>query len=328
MIPIWIVTAAFVGAPLDDETIRTAAAKGLKRLESAAVNYTKNRACFSCHHQTLPVLALAAGKKRGFVVGDDVLPKQIKFTLDTFSPRLKTIRDGSGIGGANTTAGYALITLEVTKHPRDTTTDALVEFLLKNQHKDGFWRPTTVRPPSEGSPFTSTALALQGLKRYAPDDDDDELDDRLKQAREKGLAYLKRTKAETTEDHIFRLWGLVVGGAGEGDVAEAKAALLKLQRPDGGWAQLAGMKSDAYATGSALAALRIVGVAPTDQAYRRAVRFLLLTQHESGAWIVTTRSKPIQKLFDNGDPGGTSQFISTAATGWAVLALVEAVEKK
>jgi N-acyl-D-amino-acid deacylase len=327
MIPIWIVTAAFAGAPLDDGAIRNAAVKGLKRLEAAAVNYTKNRACFSCHHQTLPVLALMAGKERGFAVGDDVLPKQIKFTLDTFSPRLKTIHDGSGIGGANTTAGYALLTLEVTRHPRDATTDALVAFLLKNQHKDGFWRPTTVRPPSEGSPFTSTALALQGIKHYAPDDDD-EPDDRLKQAREKGLAYLKRTKAETTEDHVFRLWGLVVGGAGEGDVAAAKAALLKLQRPDGGWAQLAGMKSDAYATGSALAALRIAGISPKDISYRRAIRLLILTQHESGAWIVTTRSKPIQKLFDNGDPGGTSQFISTAATGWAVLALVEAVEKK
>jgi hypothetical protein len=31
----------------------------------------------------------------------------------------------------------------------------------------------------------------------------------------------------------------------------------------------------------------------------------------------------LQLFFDNGDPGGKSQFISFAATGWAVLALLE-----
>jgi hypothetical protein len=30
-------------------------------------------------------------------------------------------------------------------------------------------------------------------------------------------------------------------------------------------------------------------------------------------------------FFDNGDPHGKSQFISFAATGWAVLALLETV---
>jgi hypothetical protein len=33
----------------------------------------------------------------------------------------------------------------------------------------------------------------------------------------------------------------------------------------------------------------------------------------------------LQPFFDNGDPGGKSQFISFAATGWATLALLETV---
>jgi len=49
------------------------------------------------------------------------------------------------------------------------------------------------------------------------------------------------------------------------------------------------------------------------------------TQKEDGAWIVQTRARPLQLFFDNGDPGGKSQFISFAATNWAVLALLETV---
>ena len=56
---------------------------------------------------------------------------------------------------------------------------------------------------------------------------------------------------------------------------------------------------------------------------RRGLAYLLKTQREDGAWIVETRSRPVQIFFDNGDPGGKSQFISFAATNWAVLALLE-----
>jgi N-acyl-D-amino-acid deacylase len=47
----------------------------------------------------------------------------------------------------------------------------------------------------------------------------------------------------------------------------------------------------------------------------------LRTQHDDGSWLVETRSKPVQVYFDNGDPHGKSQFISVAATSWAVAAL-------
>jgi hypothetical protein len=69
----------------------------------------------------------------------------------------------------------------------------------------------------------------------------------------------------------------------------------------------------------------MAGVRPDDAAYRRGVAYLVRTQRSDGAWIVETRSRPVQKFFDNGDPGGKSQFISFAATGWATLALLEAV---
>src|SRR5262249_19065432 len=85
------------------------------------------------------------------------------------------------------------------------------------------------------------------------------------------------------------------------------------------------MASDAYATGTVLVALRKAGLGVNHEAYQRGVKYLLESQQEDGAWIVQTRSRPLQLFFDNGDPGGKSQFISFAATNWAVLALLETI---
>src|SRR5262249_32708966 len=96
------------------------------------------------------------------------------------------------------------------------------------------------------------------------------------------------------------------------------------QRPDGSWAQLATMDDgDAYATGSVLMALRVAGLAPADPAYRKGVQRLLAMRRQDGGWFVPTRSTPVQIYFDNGDPWGRSQFVSMAATNWAVQALLE-----
>jgi N-acyl-D-amino-acid deacylase len=54
------------------------------------------------------------------------------------------------------------------------------------------------------------------------------------------------------------------------------------------------------------------------------MQFLLSTQFEDGSWYVRTRSQPIMPLFDSDFPYGRDQWISVAATNWAVMALAEA----
>lgn len=344
-----LLPVVFVFLPSPENDARAAVSKGLKRLEIAATNYLKNRTCFSCHHQAVTVKALALARSRGFAVDEDVFKKQTQFTVDFYRPKIKDIRNGIGIGGASTTAAYALFTLQAARHPRDETTDALVEFLMKKQDKEGTWTATTVRPPTEGSKQTIAALVLQVISSYAPTDDeaDPELRQRIQKMRESAITWLKKSKPVTTEDYVFRLRGLVSSKAAEDEIRVAKGELLKRQREDGGWAQLDGTKSeevpdsstlvgffttrtsrakysDPYATATALVALRMAGMSPRDAPYQKGVELLLRTQDESGAWIITSRSNPIQQLFDNGDPGGMrSGFISNHATGWAVLALLE-----
>jgi hypothetical protein len=68
-------------------------------------------------------------------------------------------------------------------------------------------------------------------------------------------------------------------------------------------------RSDAYATGAVLVALRQAGgVGANDDAYRRGIEYLLKTQKDDGSWHIRTRSKPFQTNFESGFPHGKHQF--------------------
>jgi Squalene-hopene cyclase C-terminal domain len=176
----------------------------------------------------------------------------------------------------------------------------------------------------ESSQFTMTALALRVMQTYGPRDRARELAQRTQRAR----AWLLRAEARTTEDMAFRLLGLKWAG---GNLAERRKGIEELcagQRPDGGWAQLAGMPSDAYATGQALFALNQAGeVAVTDPVYQRGTRFLLQTQDDDGSWFLNKRALPGNNYFDAEFPHGQSQYASFAATCWATMALLLCVSQ-
>jgi N-acyl-D-amino-acid deacylase len=307
--------------------VRTAIEKGLKRIEKGVKNYPKHRSCFSCHHQAMAVLSMAAARQRGFAVDAELVQSQIDFSLKTFRNK-KVIARGQGVGGDSTGVVYALNTFAAAGRAYDDTTAALVEYLLVRQRKDGSWPIAAFgdRPPTMGSLFTNAGLALSVLKHYSPPRDATgaaALQKRIDTAFTKGRDWLLANKPTATEDKVFHLRGLVAAGVESKRIEAARATLLKEQRKDGSWAQLDRLSGDAYATGTVLVALRQAGLDTVHEAYKKGVQYLLSTQKEDGAWIVQTRSRPLQIFFDNGDPGGKSQFISFAATNWAILALLE-----
>jgi hypothetical protein len=323
--------ASTARADVTPDTVKSAIEKGLRRLEQGAASYITHRQCFSCHHQTSAVLAFVSAGKRGFAVDAEKLKEQVEFTLETFRPKLEQVVKGQGVGGSNTTAAYALFTLDAAGHPPDEVTAALVKFLLVRQRADGAWPAVTKRPPSEGSPFPNAAFALRLLRAYGPPTDEEgseELRARIDKAIAKGREWLLANTPTDTEDKVFHLRALVSAEADPERIAAARDRLLKEQKEDGSWAQLPEMAGDAYATGHVLMALRAADLPATHPAYQKAIKYLLATQRDDGAWIVETRSRPIQTFFDNADPGGKSQFISFAATGWAVQALLEVLPVK
>lgn len=137
----------------------------------------------------------------------------------------------------------------------------------------------------------------------------------------RALDYLRRVAMTSTQDEAFKLMGLVWGGVQGEEIARQSTRLLALQRTDGGWAQLPTLASDAYATGQALVALRLAGIPVQGDAYQRGTSFLLRTQLEDGTWFLRSRAFGFQAYFETGFPHGRDQFISSAATAWAVMAL-------
>ena len=300
-------------------TVRAAVAKSLPLLTTGARgSMEKRERCFTCHNQGLPIMALTTAQSRGFKIDAEELARQVKFTAEFLAKNRTNYLAGKGQGGQVDTAGYALWALENGGWKPDATTAAVTEYLLQWQRDLIHWRPQSRRPPTEQSLFTSTHVALRGLKTFGLPEQRERVDRRIEQDR----AWLLQTPAQDTEDRVFRLRSLHVAGAPGAEVSRAASELRDTQRADGGWAQLPGMSSDAYATGTALVALHQAGgVAPADATYQKGLRYLLDQQLPDGSWLVTSRSKPIQLHYESGYPHGTNQFISISAAGWATTAL-------
>jgi len=308
--------------PLDlprvrSNTIRAAVERSVPLLQRIAPRFYEKAGCVSCHNNTLTAMTVAAARAHGFAVDERLAAKEAAtMSKDVEDTREHALQQIVTPGGGATTTGYILMALDAQRYARTAGTDALVRLLKLTQRSDGSW-PSVYRPPSEASEFTSAAVSVRGIMLYAPPDKRAEYAPTV----ERAVAWLTKSEPVTTEDRVFRLFGLSWAGAPREIVQAARADLVKTQRPDGGWAQLTTMQSDAYATGEALVALRGAGLAVADPIYQRAVKFLLSTQLEDGSWFVRKRTHATQAYFDSGFPHGTDQYISAAATNWAAMAL-------
>jgi hypothetical protein len=298
--------------------VKSAILQALPLLLKGAKGHIAKRTCFACHNQATPVLALRTARDRGFLVRDADVKEQLEFITSFLEKNRKLFLDGTGTGGRADTAGYALLTLEWGGWKADANTAAVVEYLLRYRKEKPYWKASGNRPPSEASSFTTTYVALRGLRKWGTAAQKKRITRRIETVR----AWVRKAEARDTEDRVFRLWALREAGVKGTERDAAVKELLETQRRDGGWSQIDRTAGDAYATGAALVALHQAGGLSTGhEAYRRGVRFLLRTQLADGSWLVRSRSIPFQAYYESGFPHGKDQFISMAATGWAVTAL-------
>lgn len=310
---------------LKAEVIKAAVAKSLPLLETGSrLSMERRQRCFTCHNQGLVVMAVTTARDRGFAIDGENLRQQLKFTADFLAKNQEGYSQGRGQGGQVDTAGYALWTLEMGGWKPDAITTAVTAYLSSREWNLDHHVPTSIRPPAQKSHFTSTHAALRGLRAYGVPEQREQIEQRIGQL----LSWLVKTPAEDTEDRVFRLRGLQLAGAESGEARRAAAELLRSQRPDGGWSQMEGMESDAYATGTALVTLhQIGGLATSDEAYTKGLKFLLAQQLAAGSWHVPTRATPVQEYYESGYPHGKDQFISIYAAGWSTTALALALPK-
>lgn len=316
-------------APVQAKTVveRDAIQKSLDLLERSAQHWPAP--CVSCHHQALQVVTAEAARSRGFKVNQSFLHDQRALIQDTVAKSQTRMRDAISWTrdrpaqvGPNPAMifGYSLLGMAESHMQSSPITDTTVRYLLLLQDKRGNWQSRVrQRPPFEASDLTATALMIRVISEYAPSD-------RTSQAQRaigSAAGWLSSADVADTEDRSFRLLGLYWARTETDKISHAGKDLLAQQRDDGGWGQIGGLASDAYATGESLLALRTTGIVDENNAqFRRGIDFLLKTQHADGSWYVKSRAKPIQNYFETGFPYGTDQFISYTATCFATLAIL------
>jgi len=304
-----------------EDALREAIRRAIPLLEKGSRGSADARECFTCHNQAVPAFALIAARRHGFPVDQENLDRQLKHTADHLVRGREAYREGRGQGGQVLTAGYALWTLNEGGWQHDETTEAVASYLVAYQKDSVHWRHRGKRPPSSGSDFTATYVALRGLADFGTA----ALQPQIRERTESIKPWLVTEKPQDTEDRVFRLRSLALVDAAEEDLVKARDELLVSQRDDGGWAQKDGMESDAYATATVLVTLLQTGTGRDHLAVQKGLRYLLETQLEDGSWHVVTHAEPIQTYFESGFPHGTDQFISMAASGWSTLAMLLAL---
>ncbi|MBZ5601354.1 MAG: ankyrin repeat domain-containing protein [Acidobacteriia bacterium] len=301
-------------------TAAEGSAKAVALLQKSGPEFFKVSGCISCHNQSIPQMATGMARSRGIADDDANAGRTQKAVLSIVNPaRLPMLEMSDVVPDVPMTMPYVLLGMNAESYGADEYTDAGILNLAAKQFPNGSWRPWAPRPPLEFSSVTSTALSIRALQLYAPPAMRAEMDSRIASAR----AYLCQVTARTMEEKSMKLLGLYWSGASKTEIATAAKAVSGAQREDGGWAQLDTLPTDAYATGQALYALRIAGgVAAADARYRRGTAYLLRTQEADGSWHVATRSFPFQPYKESGFPHGRDQWISSAGTGWAAMALI------
>ncbi len=315
---------------------REAVRVSLKLIQSSMLQFNHETTCLSCHQDGLGRMATGAARERGFSLDPAVQQAQVgRITgmLAALQPlHTQALKDPEAmkqlplieINEVNTLDTWLLAGMAAHGQAPNGATAAMAMVLARQQARDGYWSFSVPRVPMQSSFFTFTALAVRSLEAYGPKSDTTEISERIGRAR----TWLLNAPTRNSEDRASRLLGLHWAGADRSASQKAVDEVRADQRPDGGWAQLPGMQSDAYATGQALYALHVAGDLPVDDpVYQRGVKFLLRTQDDDGSWFVNKRAIPANNYFDAGFPHGESQYASFNGTCWATMALLQTIDR-
>ena len=307
----------------DAVSAKGAVERAMPLLTSTAKEYFRMSGCSGCHHQHVIGLAVPAATRKGVTVDQEFTRNQMQVMKSEVMGTREAILQDMFISVDG--LAFSMLGMGAQSYPGDELTDAIVSAMSARQTEHGdFMHLPLVRPPLEDSSFVSSALTVRTLQRYMIPARKAELEGRIAKTRD----WLLATKPQVAYEWSFHTMGLVWSGADKAAVQKSVAQVRKLQRADGGWAQLATLSSDAFGTATALYALAQAGVPAKDPAYQRGVQYLLNTQKTDGSWHVASRSPKVQPYFQSGFPYNHDQWISAASTAWAVTSIAEAIEQQ
>lgn len=310
---LWIsLVCLSVGWAQDEVALREGAGRAVKTLQGVMGQWKQE--CISCHHQMLPLMALAEARKRGIAVDEGAALKAAEVMYARAWPSIDAVVQYQGAGDPAPVDGYLLNAAAANGVPDSFYTRVTARRLVRLQQSDGSWKTLDGRPPhGEPGRMTPTALSVRAVRSYAPKET---------ASVERARRWLMAQKPASTEQHAFRLLGLLWSGADAATREAAAKEAMATALADGTWGQLPGMGSDAYSTGQMVYALREAAGIRAE----RGIAYLLRTQRPEGAWRVATRihtpASASPPYFESGLPYGRDQTISASATAWAAMAIV------
>lgn len=308
--------------PALSESVRSATAL----LQRTSTEFFRQSGCVGCHHQPMAILAASAARSNGVPVDEPAAGEFVKMIQSDLTGSEERLLQRFDPGGLADGEGYFLQALAAARYPANAITDTVAVHIAALQHRQGNWHVGDVsRSPIQESDIARTARSLRALQLYGPPALKPEFESRIGLARD----WLLEARCVTNDDYAMQLAGLSWAGARHDRLQSLGRALFARQRSDGGWSQNPNLASDAFATGESLWAIKEAGILnTTDRVYQRGVKYLLSTQNEDGSWYVRSRAPKFQPYFQSGFPFEHDQWISSAATGWAVMALAPAMEKE
>jgi squalene-hopene/tetraprenyl-beta-curcumene cyclase len=296
------------------------AEKAIAYIDAAAVFWTRDRKCVTCHTNLPYLLARPAIK------GESAAMAEVR----KFVENRVTELDGEEKGEPmywETDVVLTAVTLAI--HDARTTgklqpqTRRALDRIWTLQQPDGAWNWNKCQwPPLEHDDYYGAVYAALGVG-MAPDGY--AKTDKAKAGLEKLRRYFKNTSPPDPHHKAMLLWASMYVDGLMTDEQRARTVkdLLTLQQDDGGWSLPSLGKwgrrdgtpndpkapSDGYATGFIIYVLRQANVQVKDAALQRGVAWLKANQRESGRWF--TRSLNTDR----------AHYISNAGSCFAVLAL-------
>jgi hypothetical protein len=335
--------AQFIAAlPQAEEpaTIPAATPQQVQQAVERAIAYTQAestlwlnaRKCAACHHVPLVLWSHTEAERQGYSIDKKFVADTAEATFGspekmisaklfpgpTDPPDPRPMGKGVKIGTAFTAA--AAWQLPSLTDGQKQSLRQIADEIVEKQRDDGSWEFFLSRPPINESESTDAVwliMALEGdVAAGAPES--------TRTALAKATAWLAGAELpDNLQDKVFKLMLAARAGKPRGQMQPIIHELLRLQRADGGWAQIAEWKSDAYATGQTLYALALAGLTAEQPEVKRAIDFLVATQQSDGSWAMLSRSTP------DGSPGSSKLLtpITCAAGSWATLGLARLVPK-
>lgn len=314
---------------VESDDARRAIVRALEFLEADVVKWRKEHDCATCHHGVMTVWALSEASRRGIGVKPESLAEITQWTKAGVLAQIDQPRDARPGWNMVSTPALYLAAMSRSVPAQDVVGPKeyrqIAGHLLRHQESDGSWiwssAPAKNRaPPVFESDEVATLLALGALGAAPPGDPMDQASIQI--ARREGIAWLKQASpSDTTQAAALRLLTKKWGGVSADQLRSDVDSLVQRANPDGGWPQIPGARSDAYATGQALYILRLAGADGDREALRRGVRFLIDTQQADGSWLMTRRGHPGATPTKNVVP------ITYFGAAWGTLGLLRAVEK-